>query len=264
MFFQRLALGMLLLIFAVFGFWKLLPAVSDWLDEASFAEKDVSAEEDLSVTVDASTLDPDVYPQALISLLERNPETAQFVLDYPEKKDLHAEIDLTDEVKKGTIPLFLQWDERWGYETYGSSFMAVTACGPTSLSMVYCGLTGDTVWNPYKMAAWAEESGYYVWGEGSSWELMTTGAEQLGLTSESLSVDASAIRAALRAKKPVICSVGPGDFTNNGHFIVLTGLTWKGKVRVNDPNSRINSETLWDMDRLVSQMSAAWAYSCNG
>ena len=36
----------------------------------------------------------------------------------------------------GSVPLFLQWDERWGYRSYGGDFLAVTGCGPTALSMV--------------------------------------------------------------------------------------------------------------------------------
>lgn len=33
--------------------------------------------------------------------------------------------DISAEVQQGTIPLFLQWDKRWGYEQYGDNFMAV-------------------------------------------------------------------------------------------------------------------------------------------
>lgn len=122
------------------------------------------------------------YPESLIALVERNPETKDFVLDYPKYKGLE-EIDISKDVMKGEIPHFLQWDERWGYETYGSDFLAVTGCGPTCLSMVTCGLTGDTQWNPYEVAKMAEDNGYYVDGSGSSWDLMSSGAEKLGLPS---------------------------------------------------------------------------------
>lgn len=36
--------------------------------------------------------------------------------------------------------------------------------------------------------------------------------------------------------KPVISSQGPGLFTSFGHFIVLRGVTFDGRVLVNDPN----------------------------
>ncbi|MCD7757490.1 MAG: C39 family peptidase [Clostridiales bacterium] len=200
------------------------------------------------------------YPDSLISLLERNPETEDFVLDYPEQKNTHAEVDLSGEVVQGEIPLFLQWDERWGYETYGDDFLAVTGCGPTCLSMVVCGLTGEGRWNPYAVADWAEEQGYYVDGVGSSWELMDQGAQFLGLTVVDVSYDADGILAALGEGTPVICSMGPGDFTSFGHFIVLTGADDDGNVTVNDPNSRKNSQKTWDIDTLVPQMRNLWGY----
>ena len=42
--------------------------------------------------------------------------------------------------------------------------------------------------------------------------------------------------------------MGPGEFTSNGHFIVLTGLQ-NGRLKINDPNSRKNSEKTWDIDQ---------------
>ena len=128
------------------------------------------------------------YPESLIELLEKNPETKDFVLGYADYEG-PVDIDISGEVKQGEIPHFLQWDKRWGYETYGSDFLALTGCGPTCLSMVLCGLSGDTQWNPLEVARWAEEQGYYVDGSGSSWELMTTGAESLGLTASGVTFD---------------------------------------------------------------------------
>lgn len=201
------------------------------------------------------------YPQSLVELMERNPETEQFVMDYFDKKDLNQEIDISGDVKSGEFPLFLQWDERWGYKSYGGDFLAVTGCGPTCLSMVYCGLSGDTRWNPYEVARMAEENGYYVEGSGSSWDLMSSGAEKLGLKSEAVVFDESHIREKLQGGHPVICSVGPGDFTSAGHFIVLCGIKDNGEIIVHDPNSRKNSEKSWDLERLMSQIKNLWSYS---
>ena len=201
------------------------------------------------------------YPESLIALVERNPETKDFVLDYPKYKGLE-EIDISKEVMKGEIPHFLQWDERWGYEIYGSDFLAVTGCGPTCLSMVTCGLTGDTQWNPYEVAKMAEDNGYYVDGSGSSWALMSSGAEKLGLTVSSVIFDAEHIRATLEAGQPIICVMGPGDFTNAGHFLVLTGVDKNGDIILQDPNSVKRTKQHWDVQKLMNQMKNLWAYSC--
>ena len=201
------------------------------------------------------------YPESLLNLLENNPEETNFVLNYPENKDKNVDIELSGEVTRGTIPLFLQWDERWGYEMYGNDFLAVTGCGPTCLSMVQCGLSGDTKWNPLEVAEMAQEQGYYVDGAGSSWELMTGGAEKLGLTVYSVRFEADYIISALESGTPIICAMRPGDFTTAGHFIVLSGVDDEGKVIVRDPNSRINSETSWGVEDLMPQIKNLWGYT---
>lgn len=207
-----------------------------------------------------SGLSTEIYPESLLELLEKNPEAEQFVLNYPKNKDTHLEIDLTDEVTEGTIPLFIQWDERWGYETYGGDFLAVTGCGPTCLSMVYCGLKGDTKWNPLSVAQWAEQEGYYVKGAGSSWDLMTYGAKNLGLLQENVVFDAEHILRSLNNGNPIICVMRPGDFTTSGHFIVLAGVDENGKVIVRDPNSKVNSDKTWAVEDLMPQIKNLWGY----
>ena len=211
--------------------------------------------------IDMEKLAQEGYPESLLKLLEKNPETEQFVLDYPKNKDKHEEIDVSGEVKEGRIPLFLQWDERWGYETYGEDFLALTGCGPTSLSMVRCGLSGNGEWDPWRVARMADEEGYYVNGAGSSWELMTEGAAKLGLAAEEVIFDAEHIKSTLESGKPIICVVGAGDFTDSGHFLVLTGVDDQGKIILNDPNSKIRSRETWEIDHLMAQIKNLWAYT---
>ncbi len=199
------------------------------------------------------------YPDDLLSLLLKRPETLSFVRDYPEKKNIRAAVDLSGEVRAGEIPLFYQWDERWGYDAYGDNIVALAGCGPTCLSMVAVGLTGDTSLHPGRIAQFSEERGF-VTEAGTAWDLMTVGAEELGLTSEELPLDEKRMQEAVESGKPVICSMRPGDFTDTGHFIVLVG--WEnGAFRVNDPNSRDNSSRLWTYGELEWQIKNLWAFS---
>ena len=99
------------------------------------------------------------YPKELIALLETSPEARDFVLDYPVREDM--EIDLSS-YERASVPLFLQWDPMWGYEKYGSSYLAVTGCGPTCLAMAGFYLTGDEDMNPLTLAEFAEAEGYYA------------------------------------------------------------------------------------------------------
>ncbi len=202
----------------------------------------------------------DVIPASLQEFAEKYPETAAFVQDYPDKKDIDFEIDLSNELEMGRIPVFLQWDMRWGYRVYGTDCMGVTGCGPTCLSMVVCGLTNTGRWDPYSCAQFAEEQGYYEWGVGTSWALMTEGAQKLGLTVSSGSISAEYILSNLSESSPMIASMLPGDFTDGGHFIVLCGIDENGEIIVNDPNSLANSIRTWPVDRLISQMKGLWTY----
>lgn len=196
------------------------------------------------------------YPQELIDLLARNPETADFVLNYPLEKDKHHPIDLPE--SDGTVPLFLQWDGRWGYMEYGDGLAGYTACGPVCLSMAAYYLTGDDAYAPDRMITYAEDRGYYSFGNGTSWTLFSEGAAELGFSVTELPLVEGIITDHLQQGHPVVCAVGPGDFTSTGHFIVLTAAE-DGLLRVNDPNSRANSEKQWDYDDIQDQIRNLWA-----
>ena len=195
------------------------------------------------------------YPKDLIALLETSPEAREFVLNYPLQKDIEIDLSAYD---RSSVPLFLQWDPMWGYEKYGSSYLAVTGCGPTCLAMAGYYLTGDEAMNPLAVAKFAEENGYYAKGYGSSWTLISEGAGKLGLQATELPLVKKKMTDALEAGNPIILALGKGDFTTAGHYIVLTG--WDGEAfTVNDPNSRIRSAQLWTYEQLEGQIRNIWS-----
>lgn len=200
------------------------------------------------------------YPEYLIDDLEMNPEILDFVADYLNVQPVgHG--GLTAAEKKAAHPLFVQWDKRWGYSPYGESCMAISACGPTALAMVGYGLTRNTQIDPFNVAQYAMQSGYYVNGVGTAWTLMTEGAQHYGLavTSQSRYTEAQ-LKEALDKGGMIILSVGKGDFTvHSGHFIVLYGYK-NGKFQLNDPFSYTNSSKLWDYETLSKQTKNTWIY----
>lgn len=197
------------------------------------------------------------YPKSLISLLERNPETAQFVLEYPLKKDQPTNVDLSAYEAGETVPVFLQWDQQWGYIPYGSDVAGLTACGPVCLSMVAYHLTGDEAYSPDRMIAFALENGYYSPGSGSSWTLISEGAKTLGFDVTEIPLVRKRIFDNLAVGNPIICVMGPGDFTQTGHYIVMAG-TEDGLIRINDPNSTENSQKLWSYEEIKDQIRNLW------
>ena len=160
----------------------------------------------------------------------------------------------------GEVPFLYQTDPQWASHPYAGGTVEKNGCGPTCLSMVYVALTGRGDLDPAAMADFSERSAYTTDGM-TAWALMSAGATELGLTSEELPAAAAAVREALLAGRPVICSVGPGDFTTTGHFIVLSGLAEDGEVTVRDPNSAERSSHPWDLERVLGQCLNLWAFS---
>ena len=71
------------------------------------------------------------YPECFVETAEKCPQTIDYVYNYPLLKDKIFAIDLSAEARSRSVPLFIQWDERWGYEPYG---IGTCGCGPACLS----------------------------------------------------------------------------------------------------------------------------------
>ena len=198
------------------------------------------------------------YPETYLAALANNPEMLDYVKGY---LDSHGVLDakLTKSEKKEDYPLFIQWDKRWGYASYGTSSIGISGCGPTCLSMVIYGLTENELATPDKVARYSEEQGYDIEGTGTSWELMTDGAAAFGVTGSELSLDESSMKQVLDAGHPIICAMRAGDFTAAGHFIMIYGYDKKGFI-INDPNSRTRSEKRWTYEELNGQIKNLWSY----
>lgn len=197
------------------------------------------------------------YPQELVELLEKNEETFDFVQGYPKRGDyMGKEIDLTGEYKAGKVPLLMQWDQRWGYDSYGDDMIGLAGCGPTCMTMAYLYLTGDTEMNPRRMAEYAYNQGYYT-EVGTSWSFFTEGAAGLGLDGRELPLSEGSMKGALDEGALIVCSMGPGDFTTAGHFILLRGYD-EGGFYVNDPNRQGNSQKQWSFEKLSPQIKCLW------
>lgn len=218
------------------------------------------AEQTVEAFAQANNIPYEMYPPKLIELLERNPETEQFVLEFPQEYGKLHEVDLREYAGSEDVPLFLQWDKRWGYLVYGNGVAGLTGCGPVCLSMAAFYHTGSENMTPEDIIAFAREEGYCVPGSGSSWKLISEGPKKLGLSVKELTLSEAEIKASLDAGDPVIMIMGPGDFTLVGHFILVRGYDHQtGKLLINDPNSRINSEKSWEFSKIKDQIKNLWS-----
>ncbi len=195
---------------------------------------------------------------AMADMLKANPEAEDFVNGFEEIRDYDLTLDLTSQLERGEIPYLTQYDPRWGYCQYGDGLLGWTGCGPTALSMVAMGLTGDGTLTPAYVADLSINEGYCVAGDGTSWKLFSQGAEKLGLTAKELILWEPTVREELAAGRPVICIMGPGHFTSSGHYIVLVSCDEEG-FQVYDPYRIKNSRT-WPWSDLEGEIRNLWSY----
>ena len=230
-----------------------LATTSPTVAEGEWAEQTVAA------FAQANNIPVDAYPPRIIELLQRNPETEEFVLEFPLEYGKLHEVDLSEYANSQTVPLFMQWDKRWGYLLYGSGVAGLTACGPVCLSMAAFYHTGDEDMTPEDIIAFARQEGYCAPGSGSYWTLISEGAKKLGLSVQELAPSEAQLKQALDRKNPVIMIMGPGDFTQVGHFIVVRGYDPQtGELLINDPNSRTNSRKTWAFSQIQDQIRNLW------
>lgn len=155
------------------------------------------------------------------------------------------------------VVYFCQSDEQWAEQLYGTDPIGPFGCGPTAMAMAVASMT-DTDTDPAKMAAWAAAHGHWARRSGSYDSIVTGTARAFGLEAESLTQrTVDEVHEALWAGKLLIAHVGPGHFTNGGHFILIRGITLSGDVLVADPNSLERSLQLWDPQLILDELSSA-------
>ena len=210
----------------------------------------------------------DSYPDTLIDLVARNHETVDFVYSYKDRekynnRKLSSDINSSYYVD-GNVPLFLQWDRRWGYRPYGKEMIGLSGCGPTSLAMVIRHFDSDSTVNPYDVAKYSQDNGYVSADNFTSWKLFETGLSKYGLESQDVIPVEAKMKKALDDNKILIVSVKPGTFTERGHIIVIKGYNKNGDFLINDPNSIVNTNKTWSFDELKSEIRKIWGVSSKG
>lgn len=154
------------------------------------------------------------------------------------------------------VVYYNQLDRRWAASPYGRvDTIGKAGCGPTAMSIVISTLTGDRV-DPVYMADWAYTNGYCCPRSGSYRTLIKGAGEAFGLSVQDCGInEGQRVADALADGKLVVAIMGPGHFTNCGHFIVLRGVSGSGDILVADPASTSRSQKTWPISLILSEVS---------
>ena len=141
------------------------------------------------------------------------------------------------------IPLLYQFDYKKSVCRVDgdSKSVASSGCGAAAASMLIAYIRQNYDQTPYTLFYWAADHGRYR-GDGLDYEGIRTLLINHGVDTRLLSASSEGIISALKENRPIIIKMGPGTFTDGGHYIVLRGLDEDGNVLVNDPNSSSRSQ----------------------
>lgn len=139
---------------------------------------------------------------------------------------------------------YSQNDPRWSnVKLKGKSTMGTSGCGPTAASMVVTSLTGEKVL-PTEVAEFAAKNGFVDENRGVSSNLFASFGETKGVNvSEVAPTQDTILENLAKGNKVILRGEGSNSYTDSGHYIVASGLTKDGKVKINDPLSKARSGT---------------------
>ena len=123
----------------------------------------------------------------------------------------------------------------WANMNFGyNKSLAQAGCGPAVAASMISSVTGKKV-TPDQTAKDVMNGGYRLKGNGTSWNYLNSGLNKYGVsTTETNSM--GSVKSALQSHHPVILNgIGNGPYTQSGHYVMATGMTKDGKIKVSDP-----------------------------
>ena len=170
-------------------------------------------------------------------------------------------VTITTEGNRHYIPLhmYYQTDPQWNENfLYGDTdHMTTHGCGPTALAILISSLT-DTQLSPVDAAVWAHNNHQHAPSSGSYHSIIPDGAAAYNLNVDYLStLDFEQLKVRLNEGQLIALLMGPGDFSDSGHFVVIYGYTDDNQILIADPASEQRTASAWDSKLVESQLSTS-------
>ncbi len=159
---------------------------------------------------------------------------------------------------------------------YKSSFcgrdtsISAAGCGVTSTAIIISTFTGNKQYDPVYFSDMAKRTGDCGEGiSGTNTSFFKKAAQQFNFGYEYVgkSNASRVIEILKQGNAMVIAHMGPGHFTNGGHYIVLSGVNDKGQVYVHDPNNKNNKASKgtgngwYDFNSIVAKETTSGFYA---
>ena len=166
-------------------------------------------------------------------------------------------VNIPEQPEKDEFTNYYQKD----YSDITNTSSAVTAGGAsTAVAMVLTAINGKEI-TPPETTKWGIDNKADVPNEQGEVTYFDNIAKAYGIECESIELTKENIMKNISEGKYMIISMDEGKFGNKGNYVVITGITEDGKIKIADPNSPDNSEKVWDLSVFLEEGLKLWGFS---
>lgn len=159
-----------------------------------------------------------------------------------------ANVDYLTGSFRNPIIYFNQRDyPNYPYSSYGT--ISSHGCGPTSMAIVVSSFTKQSI-SPITTTEWACSNGY-CFSNGSAHSLICGQANYYGLDCHQTTDNQEIVNSLASGNSLVVVLANEGEFTDGGHFLVLTGVDSSGNISIADPASPEKTKNTYTLDFLL-------------
>lgn len=168
---------------------------------------------------------------------------------------------------------YLQTDSKWSSISYATAYETATiggsGCGPTAMAMAIATWVDSSV-TPVETCAWSVANGYKATGNGTYHSYFVPQAAAYGLECEKVNTDSllyydrttsqpyhDIAKEAVEEGHLVVCLMGPGNWTNGGHYILWYDVDGDD-VLINDPASTSSTRERNTHELLMQEVRYYW------
>lgn len=145
-------------------------------------------------------------------------------------------------------------------DAYGDGkTIAAAGAAPTAIAMVLSALKGKEV-SPTETAKWSVDNGFAGNELTDEKSFIDAISKAYGIDCKELALSEDNILANIKEGKYMIASMKEGQLGDGSNYVVITGITADGKIKIADPTSKENTEKTWDLSVFLNEGNKLWVF----
>lgn len=149
-------------------------------------------------------------------------------------------------------------------ENYNDAYVdgktiAAAGAAPTAIAMVLSALKGKEV-SPTETAKWSIDNGFAGNELTDEKSFIDAISKAYGVDCKELALSEENILSNIKDGKYMIASMKEGQLGDGSNYVVITGITEDGKIKIADPTSKENTEKTWDLSVFLNEGNKLWVF----